>query len=83
MPSAPAAAGGSLVGRHGADRRQGYPRYRRHGVVTLKKNRPNRLSAAWRTGLELKDPHRYRVRTLPAAGALLRPEDTGEQMSLL
>ena len=33
-------------------------------------------------GLELKDPHRYRVRTLPAAGALLRQEDTTEQMSL-
>ena len=32
-------------------------------------------------GLELKDPHRSRVRTLPAAGALLRQEDTTEQMS--
>ena len=31
--------------------------------------------------LELANPHRYRVRTLPAAGALLRPEDTVEQMS--
>ena len=33
-------------------------------------------------GLELKAPPRYRVRTLPAAGALLRQEDTTEQMSL-
>ena len=50
-------------------------------MVTLKKNAriaKVRLAA----GLELKDPHRYRVRTLPAAGALLRQEDTTEQMSL-
>ena len=33
--------------------------------------------------LELANPHRYRVRTLPAAGALLREEDTAEQMTLL
>ena len=33
--------------------------------------------------LELADPHRYRVRTLPAAGAILRGEDTAEQMQLL
>ena len=50
-------------------------------MVTLKKNAriaKVRLAA----GLELKAPHRYRVRTLPAAGALLRQEDTTEQMSL-
>ena len=50
-------------------------------MVTLKKNAriaKVRLAA----GLELKDAHRYRVRTLPAAGALLRQEDTTEQMSL-
>ena len=33
--------------------------------------------------LELANPHRYRVRSLPATGALLRAEDEGEQMSLL
>ena len=27
--------------------------------------------------------HRYRVRSLPATGALIRAEDEGEQMSLL
>ena len=50
-------------------------------MVTLKKNaRIAKVRPA--AGLELKDPHRYRVRTLPAAGALLRQEDTTEQMSL-
>lgn len=34
-------------------------------------------------GLELANPHRYRVRTLPSTGALLRAEDTSEQQSLL
>ena len=33
--------------------------------------------------LELANPHRYRVRSLPATGALIRAEDEGEQMSLL
>ena len=33
--------------------------------------------------LEIADPHRYRVRTLPAVGALLRDEDAAEQMTLL
>ena len=32
--------------------------------------------------LELTDPHRYRVRTLPAAGALIRGEDAAEQLTL-
>ena len=32
--------------------------------------------------LELTAPHRYRVRTLPAAGALIRGEDTAEQLTL-
>ena len=50
-------------------------------VVTLKKNvRILRVQAG--TSLELADPHRYRVRTLPAAGALLRQNDTAEQLSL-
>lgn len=52
-------------------------------VVTLKKNQ-NITSAVPAESLELENPHRYRVRSLPAAGALLRPEDEGEQqMSLL
>lgn len=52
-------------------------------VVTLKKNQ-NITSAVPAESLALENPHRYRVRSLPAAGALLRPEDEGEQqMSLL
>ena len=31
----------------------------------------------------LANPHRYRTKTLPAAGALPREEDFGEQMSLV
>ena len=50
-------------------------------VVTLKKNQKiARVEHA--DGLELANPHRFRVRTLPAAGAILRPEDMAEQMSL-
>ena len=52
-------------------------------VVTLKKNQ-NITSAVPAESLALANPHRYRVRSLPAAGTLLRPEDEGEQqMSLL
>ena len=52
-------------------------------VVTLKKNQ-NITSAVPAESLALENPHRYRVRSLPAAGALLHPEDEGEQqMSLL
>lgn len=52
-------------------------------VVTLKKNQTI-TSAVPAESLALANPHRYRVRSLPAAGALLRPEDEGEQqMSLL
>ncbi len=32
--------------------------------------------------MELKDPHRFRVRSLPAVGALLRADDIAEQVSL-
>ena len=50
-------------------------------VVSLKKNaRIQRVRPA--EGLELADPHRYRVRTLPAAGAILKETDTLEQMTL-
>ena len=53
------------------------------GVMTL---RPGRIlaSVAEYTEGRFKNPHRYRVRTLPATGALPLPEDTaGEQLNLL
>ena len=51
--------------------------------VLLEKNqRISRVQVA--DGLELANPHRFRVRSLPAAGALLRDEDRGEeQLTLL
>ena len=50
-------------------------------VITLKKNQS--ITSVRPAGrLELANPHRYRVRTLPAAGALLRAEDMAEQMQL-
>ena len=51
-------------------------------VVTLKKNQTIASVVPAET-LELANPHRYRVRSLPATGALLRAEDEGEQMTLL
>ncbi len=50
-------------------------------VLTLKRNQKIE-SVRLAEGLELADPHRYRVRTLPAAGALIRGEDTVEQLTL-
>lgn len=50
-------------------------------VVTLKKGQ--RISSVSLVeNVELKEPHRYRIRTLPAVGAVLRGDD-GEQISLL
>lgn len=50
-------------------------------VITLKRNQT--ISAVRRVDeIELTNPHRYRVRTLPAAGALIRMEDTAEQTQL-
>ena len=49
-------------------------------VITLKKNQAIQ-SVKPAAEMELANPHRYRVRTLPAAGALLRQEDLAEQMS--
>ena len=50
-------------------------------VVNLKKKSSiQRVCPA--AGLELADPHRYRVRTLPAAGAILKEADSMEQMTL-
>ena len=51
-------------------------------VVTLKKNQTIASVVPAET-LELANPHRYRVRSLPATGTLIRAEDEGEQMSLL
>ena len=51
-------------------------------VVTLKKNQTI-TSVVSADTLELANPHRYHVRSLPATGALIRTEDEGEQMSLL
>ena len=51
--------------------------------MTLKKNQTIASVVPAET-LELANPHRYRVRSLPAAGALLKDEDRGEeQMSLI
>lgn len=49
-------------------------------VISLKKNQ-HIVSAEPAAEIELANPHRYRVRTLPAAGALLREEDQTEQLS--
>ena len=50
-------------------------------VITLKKNQHiDRVCTA--AALELANPHRYRVRSLPAAGAVLRQEDLVEQTTL-
>ena len=50
-------------------------------VITLKKN-ARITSVKMAEDLELANPHRYRVRTLPATGALLRAEDVAEQITL-
>ena len=53
------------------------------GVMALKKGR-KLTEACFLTDSTIKNVARYRVRSLPAAGALLRPEDRGEeQMSLM
>ena len=51
-------------------------------VVTLKKNQ-SIASVVPAETLELANPHRYRVRSLPATGALIRAEDEGEQLTML
>ncbi len=48
-------------------------------VITLKKSQK---IAAVRRGYELRDPHRFRVRSLPAVGALLRADDVAQQIEL-
>ncbi len=51
-------------------------------VMTQKKNCRLEKVVPFHEG-DLANPHRYRTRTLPAAGALPREEDFGEQMSLV
>jgi DNA gyrase subunit A len=47
-------------------------------VISLKKNRvAERACPLEKT--HIKNPSRYRVRTIPGAGALLKPEDRGEE----
>ena len=51
-------------------------------VMTLKKNKVVER-AVYLENSSLQNPSRYRVRSLPAAGAILRPEDAQEpQMTL-
>ncbi len=49
--------------------------------MTLKKNaRLEKVEVLTET--TFKNPHRYRAKTIPVAGSLLRQEDVGEQLSL-
>ena len=51
-------------------------------VMTQKKNCVLVKALPYKEG-ELANPHRYRTKTLPAAGMLPREEDFGEQMSFI
>jgi len=52
-------------------------------VISLKKNRVMER-AMFLENTQIQEPSRYRVRTIPGAGALLKPEDRGEeQLELL
>ena len=54
------------------------------GVMTLKKEKYKLEQVEPLEGSAIQNPARYRSRSLPVAGALLKPEDRGEeQMSLL
>ncbi len=50
-------------------------------VLTVKKYHKLQSVRAYKEG-EFAKPHRYRTKTLPAAGAVLSAEDTGEQLQL-
>ncbi len=50
-------------------------------TITLKKNHKI-VKVSHLETLELVNPHRYRVRSLPAVGALLKDEDISQQMQL-
>ena len=49
--------------------------------MTQKKNQTLASAEPFVEGA-LANDHRYRTKTLPSAGMLPRPEDTGEQLSL-
>lgn len=49
-------------------------------VMTVKKNHFVESVEEFEEG-KLADPHRYRTKNLPAAGAVVRPEDEGEQLT--
>ncbi len=51
-------------------------------VMTMKKGHILKTVRDYRKG-EFAKPYRYKTKNLPAAGALLSSEDTGEQMSLI
>ena len=51
-------------------------------VMTMKKGHILRNVRDYKKG-EFAKPYRYKTKNLPAAGALLSAEDTGEQMSLI
>ena len=50
-------------------------------VMTLKKNNFVERVRPFEEGM-VANPHRFRTKTLPAAGALPRAEDAGEQLTL-
>ena len=50
-------------------------------VLTLKKYHKLALARLYKEG-EFTKPHRYKTKTLPAAGALLSADDSGEQLTL-
>jgi DNA gyrase subunit A len=47
-------------------------------VMSIKKNRVMER-AEFLESTHIKEPSRYRVRTIPGAGAILKPEDKGEE----
>ena len=51
-------------------------------VMTLKKYHKVQSVRLYKEG-EFAKPHRYRTKTLPAAGAILSADDTAEQLSLM
>ena len=58
-----------------------YRKLKKYWRTILKKNaKISRVTLA--EGLELNDAPRYRVRTLPAAGAILKADDKAEQLTL-
>ena len=50
-------------------------------VITLKKNQKI-VKVQRASNLQLEDAHRYRIRTLPASGALIKAEDSAQQLTM-